>query len=34
MMTKRDKYLRKFNHTYNKDMEYLHKKFETKLYPK
>ena len=31
MMTKRDKYLRKFNRTKNLDMEYLCKKFRNKV---
>ena len=31
MMAKCDKYLRKFNRTCNKDMEYLYKKFRNKV---
>ena len=31
MMAKHDVYLRKFNHTFNKDMEYLYKKFRNKV---
>ena len=31
MMTKRDKYLRKFNRTKRLDMEYLYKRFRTKV---
>ena len=31
MMVKPDRYLRKFNHTFNKDMEYLYKKFRNKV---
>ena len=30
-MAKRDVYLRKFNRTFNKDMEYLYKKFRNKM---
>ena len=31
MMAKGDVYLRKFNRTFNKDMEYLYKKFRNKV---
>ena len=31
MMAKHDRYLRKFNRTFNKDMEYLYKKFRNKV---
>ena len=31
MMAKCDRYLRKFNHTFNKNMEYLYKKFRNKV---
>ena len=31
MITKRDKYLRRFNKTHSLDMEYLYKKFRNKV---
>ena len=31
VMAKRDRYLRKFNRTFDKDMEYLYKKFKNKM---